>query len=247
MNCIDHHVGIEAKLLFACILVDIWELPLDVLLTLTTSSFQHFPWSLTGLDITAGQQTMSKLIAFGELTGQPFVLPVILTCHIQSYWNWNKLKFPCCSVISVASTSCKSTWDTVPYFGINGLSMILCLWSPLHPLSKLLALQDHTQNLEEQLWMGGRREISIIFYRPVTRSDLKQERSFFRGSVSSFLQLVAPMQEFLGELVPHKCLLHWEQHSFAKLSQSHCTFQILESWPWPQGNPIIYFHWQWGL
>ena len=38
--------------------------------------------------------------------------------------------------------------------------------------------------------MGGRREVSIIFYRPVTRSDLKRERSFFRGSVSSFLQLV---------------------------------------------------------
>ena len=50
-----------------------------------------------------------------------------------------------------ATTSCKSTWDTVPYFGINGLSMILCLWFPLHPLSKLLAIQDHTQNLEEQL------------------------------------------------------------------------------------------------
>ena len=72
--------------------------------------------------------------------------------------------------------------------------MILCLWSPLHPLSKLLAIQDHTQNLEEQLWMGGRREVSIIFYRPVTRSDLKQERSFFRGSVSSFLQLVAAVR-----------------------------------------------------
>ena len=70
-----------------------------------------------------------------------------------------------------------------------------CPWScacdpPLHPLSKLLAIQDHTQNVEEQLWIGGRREVSIIFYRPVTRSDLKQERSFFRGSVSSFLQLV---------------------------------------------------------
>ena len=38
--------------------------------------------------------------------------------------------------------------------------------------------------------MGGRREVSIIFYSPVTRSDLKQERSFFHGSVSSFLQLV---------------------------------------------------------
>ena len=41
--------------------------------------------------------------------------------------------------------------------------------------------------------MGGRREVSIISYRPVTRSDLKQERSFFRGGVSTFLQLVVAM------------------------------------------------------
>ena len=100
------------------------------------------------------------------------------------------------TVLNSTTTSCKSTWDAVPYFGINGLSMILCLWCPLHPLSKLLAIQDHTQNLEEQLWMGGRREVSIIFYRPVTRSDLKQERSFFRGSVSSFLQLVVALLFF---------------------------------------------------
>ena len=32
--------------------------------------------------------------------------------------------------------------------------------------------------------MGGRGEVSIISYRPVTRSNLKQERSFFRGCVS---------------------------------------------------------------
>ena len=96
-----------------------------------------------------------------------------------------------------ATTSCKSTWDTVPYFGINGLSMILCLWSPLHPLSKLLAIQDHAQNLEEQLWMGGRREVSIISHTPVTRSDVKQEWSFFRGIVSTFLHLVV-------ENPPHK-------------------------------------------
>ena len=44
--------------------------------------------------------------------------------------------------------------------------------------------------------MGGRREVSITFYRPVTRSDLKQERSFFRGSVSSFLQLVVAHYAF---------------------------------------------------
>ena len=89
-----------------------------------------------------------------------------------------------------ATTSCKSSWDTVPYFGINGLSMILCLWSPLHPLSKSLAIQDHTQTLQEQLWMGGRREVSIISHRPMTRKNLKQERLFFRGSVSTFLQLI---------------------------------------------------------
>ena len=69
--------------------------------------------------------------------------------------------------------------------------MILCLWSPLHPLSKLLEIEDHTQNLEEQLWLGGRREVSIISHSPVTRSDLRHERSFFHGSVSTFLQLVA--------------------------------------------------------
>ena len=39
--------------------------------------------------------------------------------------------------------------------------------------------------------MGERREFSIISHRRMTKNDLKQERSFFRGSVSTFLQLVA--------------------------------------------------------
>ena len=37
----------------------------------------------SGLEITADQRTMSGLI--GELTGQPFVLPVMLTGHIPPY------------------------------------------------------------------------------------------------------------------------------------------------------------------
>ena len=41
--------------------------------------------------------------------------------------------------------------------------------------------------------MGGRREVSILSHRPVTWSNLKQERSFFLGSVSTFLQLVVAM------------------------------------------------------
>ena len=55
----------------------------------------------------------------------------------------------------------------------------LVLVTPLHPFSKLLAIQDHAQNLEEQLWMGGRREVSILSHRPVTSSDSKQEWLFF--------------------------------------------------------------------
>ena len=38
--------------------------------------------------------------------------------------------------------------------------------------------------------MGGMRELGIIYHRPVTSSVLKQERSFFHGSVSTFLLLV---------------------------------------------------------
>ena len=46
--------------------------------------------------------------------------------------------------------------------GLTGLPVILCLLSPLLPLSKLLAIQDHAQNLEEQLLMEGRREVSDL-------------------------------------------------------------------------------------
>ena len=35
----------------------------------------------------------------------------------------------------------------------------LVLVIPLHPLAKLRAIQDHAQNLEEQLWMEGKGEV----------------------------------------------------------------------------------------
>ena len=44
--------------------------------------------------------------------------------------------------------------------------------------------------------MGGSREVSIISHRPVISNDLKQERSFYRGSVSTFLQLVVAFFPF---------------------------------------------------
>ena len=40
---------------------------------------------------------------------------------------------------------------------VNDLVLVI----PSPPLSKLLAIQGHAQNLEEQLWMEGRREVSV--------------------------------------------------------------------------------------
>ena len=55
-----------------------------------------------------------------------------------------------------ATTTCKNTWYTPPYFGLTDLLMPLCLWSLLLLLSKLLAIQDHAQDLVEQLEIKGR-------------------------------------------------------------------------------------------
>ena len=65
----------------------------------------------------------------------------------------------------------------------------LVLATPLHPILKLLAIQGHAKKYDEQLWMEGRREVSILSQRPVTSSDLEQERSLF-SSVSTFFKLV---------------------------------------------------------
>ena len=40
-------------------------------------------------------------------------------------------------------------------------------------------------------------KVSILSHRPVTSSDLKEERLFFRESVSTFLQLVVARPNFL--------------------------------------------------
>ena len=74
--------------------------------------------------------------------------------------------------------------------------------------------------------MGRRREVSIIFYRPVTRSDLKQERSFFRGSVSTFfLQLV--VAQFLGV---HQRANGSNRISMQSLGSSPFLFQVDNMW-----------------
>ena len=55
--------------------------------------------------------------------------------------------------------------------------------------------------------MGGRRGVTILSHRPVTSSDLKQDRLFFRESVSTFLQLVVARLQRIKR----------EEHSTAKV------------------------------
>ena len=54
-----------------------------------------------------------------------------------------------------------------------------------------------------------------------------------RTAIFLLLQLNNPLMEVLGS--PQTPA----QHSFPKLTQSYCTFQIVETWPWPLGYPII--------
>ena len=81
-----------------------------------------------GLEITAGQRTMSGLI--GELTSQLFVLPVMLTGHNRSYWKWNQL-FQLLSVCSESLCIAKR-WSEIlgeiqlqPLFTIRALKRTL--------------------------------------------------------------------------------------------------------------------------
>ena len=58
------------------------------------------------------------------------------------------------------------------------------------PLFKVASNTRPCSKLGGTTFNGGRGKVSILSHRPVTSSDLKQDRLFFRESVSKFLQLV---------------------------------------------------------
>ena len=68
--------------------------------------------------------------------------------------------------------------------------MILCLRTPPPPLFKVASNTRPCSKLGGTTLNGGRRGPSILSHRPVSSRDLKQDRLFFRESVSTFLQLV---------------------------------------------------------
>ena len=62
--------------------------------------------------------------------------------------------------------------------------------TPPPPLFKVASTTRPCSKLGGTTLNGGRGEVSILSHRPVTSSELKQDRLFFRESVSTFLQLV---------------------------------------------------------
>ena len=85
-----------------------------------------------GLEITAGQRTMSGLIV--DLTGQTFVWPV----KIQSYWKWNKFKVPSKNLQEVSGRTSSPAWN---------------LWNLSHiaPLRRPLSGDLTVQNLNDDI------------------------------------------------------------------------------------------------
>ena len=75
-------------------------------------------------------------------------------------------------------------------FWLKWLVHDLVLVTPPPPLFKVASNTRPCSRLGGTTLNGGRGEVSILSHRPVTSSDLKQDRLFFRESVSTFLQLV---------------------------------------------------------
>ena len=67
------------------------------------------------------------------------------------------------------------------------------LVTPPPTLIKVASNRRPCSKLGGRTLNGGRKEVSIISHGPVTSSDLKHERLFFRASVSTFLQLVVAL------------------------------------------------------
>ena len=87
----------------------------------------------------------------------------------------------------------KKCWDTVPYFDLTGLFMILCSWSS-HPT--LIKVATNTRPCSKLGWTtlnGWKEEVSVISHRRVTSSGLKEERPVLRRSVLLVLQLVVAL------------------------------------------------------
>ena len=89
-----------------------------------------------------------------------------------------------------ATTSCTNTWDTVRHLAFNDVSMIFRISLQLPLSSKLLTVQHHARNFEEQLWKGEKEGLCVVSLRFLSSTVIEKEKMFLIANVSTILQLV---------------------------------------------------------
>ena len=97
------------------------------------------------------------------------------------------------------------------------------------------------QEITLYVFRQNRLRFMLIWYHKLIKSQVQNRHKNSKNCKHVLSLDSLPCRRFYGSsyfVPPHKCLLNRRQHSFPTLSQSRCTFQILESWPWLQGNPI---------
>ena len=105
------------------------------------------------------------------------------------------------------TTSCKSTWDTVPYFGINGLSMILCLWSP-----SLIKVSSNTRPYSKLggTTLNGREGGGQYYISQTCDQERFAARKVVFSCVSTFWKLVVACTSPQVISTSPKTLFYWQ-------------------------------------
>ena len=93
-------------------------------------------------------------------------------------------------------------WRHCTVFWRKWLVHDLVLVTPPPPLFKVACNTRPCSKLGGTTLKGGRGKVSMLSHRPVTTSDLKQDRLFFRERVSTFLQLVVAFSTVCRILQP---------------------------------------------
>ena len=100
-------------------------------------------------------------------------------------WSWDEKSQKEDISDKNATTSCKSAWDTVPYFGLNDLSILPVIPSP--PLIKVASNTRPHSKLGGTTMNGREEEGQSTSHRPRIWS---KKGPFFPRSIWTFFQLV---------------------------------------------------------
>ena len=114
----------------------------------------------------------SKMLGWDEWSNQRLLLRHTTNFDFVFHWprKWR------------LTTSCKNTWDTLPYFGLTSLFMVFSLWYPLlAPLIKFLLASGAgpSWKLGGVTWNGGEEEGEYYISRTCDLQGFKLRKVAF--------------------------------------------------------------------